>query len=206
MYDTLALNEVDIKQQEAWRTITLAMLLEHRAGFDRSRSGDPMLQHPPCPYDIGRLSAVQLDFTPGSAFAYSNLGYCLAGLILERATARSLLDLYRSHIFEPLELDIASITQRSDLEALDSALRPAATELAALESWNWQALAAAGSLAGTARDMGQVLYSLHREGSPLATAGRSLLMPLSSCDESLWRTCHGLAFYSYKKPGAKRMF
>src|SRR5690606_38280416 len=57
--------------------------------FDRLRTPDPMSLHrtkPWCPYSTSRLSTLRLDFAPGERYAYSNVGYCLLGMILERVT------------------------------------------------------------------------------------------------------------------------
>lgn len=43
-----------------------------------------------------------LNFPPGSEFLYSNSGYFLLGLALERATGSRLSDYAREHLFEPL--------------------------------------------------------------------------------------------------------
>lgn len=72
--------------------ITIENLLMHTAGFDRMRSPDPMAMHGTkswCPYKLSHLSTMNLDFNPGEKYAYSNLGYCLLGVVLERATETS---------------------------------------------------------------------------------------------------------------------
>lgn len=81
---------------ERSRTITIRHLLEHSAGFDSSISGDPFFQ--PLLRDVAarqRTAPVtceaivrdsldrRLDFTPGERFAYSNVGYCILGKIVE---------------------------------------------------------------------------------------------------------------------------
>src|SRR5690606_22259507 len=56
------------------KNITIQHLLNHRAGFDRLLSQDPMTAHrtrPWCPDDLKRLLTLRLDFLPGSRYAYS---------------------------------------------------------------------------------------------------------------------------------------
>ena len=78
---------------------TVRQLLQHTAGFDRETSGDPFFQ--PRLLDVARRQGVApvtceviirdslslpLDFPPGTRFAYSNLGYCMLGIVI-RVTA-----------------------------------------------------------------------------------------------------------------------
>lgn len=75
--------------------ITLRHLLQHSAGFDRQSSGDPFFQ--PRLWEVARRQGVApvtceaiirdalslpLDFQPGTRYAYSNLGYCILGVVV----------------------------------------------------------------------------------------------------------------------------
>jgi CubicO group peptidase (beta-lactamase class C family) len=51
------------------------------------------------------ITAQPLNFTPGSRFAYSNAGYFLLGMILERATSKTYAQLLRDFFLEPLSLN-----------------------------------------------------------------------------------------------------
>ena len=48
-------------------------------------------------------------FTPGSRFQYSNSGYCLLALIIERASKRTYPEFIRDHIFVPLHMDSSTV-------------------------------------------------------------------------------------------------
>lgn len=84
------------------KDITVKHLLQHSGGVDRAVSGDPPFM--PILADISRrqnsvpvtCSAIakdmlegKLDFTPGTRYAYSNVGYCVLGKIVEAVTGDS---------------------------------------------------------------------------------------------------------------------
>lgn len=93
-----------------WRDITVDHLLNHKGGWDRDKSGDPMMR----PINIARALGVPaparqeqtiaymlrqpLDFDPGSRAAYSNFGYCLLGRVIEKAGGQS----YEKYVVEKL--------------------------------------------------------------------------------------------------------
>ena len=78
------------------RDITIEQLLQHRGGWDRDKSFDPMFQsvrfanqqnvQPPASQREVILSMLsqKLDFEPGERYAYSNFGYCLLGRVIEK--------------------------------------------------------------------------------------------------------------------------
>lgn len=80
------------------RQITIRQLLQHTGGWDRDRSFDPMfrpgaiakatgMESPPAPAEVIRYMLGQpLDFDPGTKYAYSNLGYCILGRVMEAVT------------------------------------------------------------------------------------------------------------------------
>jgi N-acyl-D-amino-acid deacylase len=106
--------ELDSYRDRRWEEITVEMLLEHRGGWDRDASFDPMFQSvrfaesqhcdPPASADaiISAMLDQPLDFSPGEQFAYSNFGYCLLGRIIERVSGRSYEDYVRSEILQPI--------------------------------------------------------------------------------------------------------
>ena len=59
-------------------TASLEQVLKHTGGWDRTEVGDPVLSAPQGS-DCTRLDPPPVQFTPGDRYAYSNLGYCLAG-------------------------------------------------------------------------------------------------------------------------------
>lgn len=94
--------------------ITIRQLLEHRGGWDRSKSFDAMFQPvrfakaldvpPPAGRNeiIRNMLGLPLDFDPGERYAYSNYGYCLLGRVIEVKSGMPYEDYVRKHILSPL--------------------------------------------------------------------------------------------------------
>jgi len=88
--------------------ITVRHLLQHSGGFDRNRSGDVVFMPgavdaaqrqggplpPDCPTIMRDALERKLDFAPGERFAYSNIGYCILGRVVERVTGVT----YEAHV------------------------------------------------------------------------------------------------------------
>lgn len=97
------------------KTITVRHLLLHRWGMDRTVSGDPPFmphnaaaaarQKAPMPATCITLLrdglSGKLDFTPGERHAYSNVGYCILGRIVEQVSGQRYDAFVRQHIFAP---------------------------------------------------------------------------------------------------------
>lgn len=95
--------------------ITVRHLLQHTAGFDRDKSGDPLFppraeraaarQGGPWPYTCEAILRDtledKLDFDPGARHAYSNVGYCILGRVIERRSGMTYEAFARQRIVEP---------------------------------------------------------------------------------------------------------
>jgi CubicO group peptidase (beta-lactamase class C family) len=88
----------------ATRAVTLRHLLSHRSGLvdyeDFVPDDAPQVRDA----DVLRLleSQDRTLFTPGSAYQYSNSGYALLSLVVERASKQRYPEFLRQRIFEPL--------------------------------------------------------------------------------------------------------
>lgn len=92
--------------------ITVEQLLRHKAGFTNG-AGDPMfstryimmqnrLSVPPDHHTLMRILLKRnLGYTPGTAKRYSNVGYTLLSMIIEKKTHMSYEDYMRKFVFEP---------------------------------------------------------------------------------------------------------
>jgi CubicO group peptidase (beta-lactamase class C family) len=78
----------DLVGDERYKLITLRMCLDHTTGFPNLRAFT----------DDHKLN---INFTPGSRFAYSGEGILLAQFVVERVTKKSVNELMAEHIFKP---------------------------------------------------------------------------------------------------------
>lgn len=93
---------------EAWRPVTLHHLLSHQSGVpDLMSRADwgKMRWRSWAPAELAADSAGSpLEFPPGSNVRYSNAGYNLLGLVVERATGRPYAEHLRTDLLDPLGL------------------------------------------------------------------------------------------------------
>lgn len=87
-------------------TITIRQLLSHTAGLRDYWPQDymlPAMRRPVRPNAIvGDWVKERLDFAPGSDWQYSNTGYVVAGMILEKAAGEPLLAFLKRRVFDPV--------------------------------------------------------------------------------------------------------
>lgn len=90
----------------AWQPITIRHLLTHTSGIANYTSFPDFAKAsmPPAAHEsfIGRFRDKPLEFVPGEKFNYSNSGYYLLGVIIERAASKSYEDFLQEQIFTPL--------------------------------------------------------------------------------------------------------
>lgn len=102
----------DIEMRDEYRTVTLEMLLSHRAGMVRDAT-EPSLYNPDAEPDPTRLLYVTNVLAqapihaPGTLLAYSNAGFSTAALMLERVAQKPFQTLLSEVIFEPLGMTSA---------------------------------------------------------------------------------------------------
>ena len=137
--------------------ITLRQLLSHTSGLQDYWPQDysfAAMARPITPQEIvDRWAKKPLDFDPGTQWQYSNTGYVVAGLIVEKAAGEPLLAFLQRRVFRPL--GIRAMDQ--DLAVGPGfpqgyrrlALGPVRVETPAAHGW----LYAAGELAMSAEDL-----------------------------------------------------
>lgn len=91
------------------KPITVDMLLSHTAGLRDWGSvmdiaGWPRTSRVYTPVEVLQIAARQkaLNYTPGEAYSYTNTGYNLAALIVQRVSGQTLAEFTHVRLFEPL--------------------------------------------------------------------------------------------------------
>ena len=118
VYDLLAPKPFGERELDPrFKDITILHLLQHRGGFDRDKSFDPMFRSylvsaeaghdgPASAADVIRyMAGRRLDFDPGARYAYSNFGYCLLGRVIEKVTGRPYDEYVKRTICKPLGIE-----------------------------------------------------------------------------------------------------
>lgn len=195
------LDDVGPLMDERVGDITLEMLLRHSAGFDRYTTPDPLFEHydtPWCPYDPEKLAEMELDFTPGERTEYSNVGYCLLGVVIERISGIAFRDYIESRyrlsdygikfVNGPLLTDEVTPDYRNSNFYNETYSR----------FFDFHALSSSAGLSGSASGLALLLQSMLAQADPgLGSADRK-----EGCRVTEHRSCYGFAFYEYQKPGS----
>jgi N-acyl-D-amino-acid deacylase len=108
--------EPGARMDPRWHEIRVHHCLQHTGGWNRDKSFDPMsaataeqvakslkIRLPIHPRDIIRYTMGKpLDFTPGTAYAYSNFGYCVLGRLIEAVTHKPYHEYVSEKVLAPL--------------------------------------------------------------------------------------------------------
>ncbi|MEN2712654.1 serine hydrolase domain-containing protein [Sphingomonas sp. NPDC092331] len=137
--------------------ISIRQLLSHTAGIQDYWPQDydfAAMEKPVTPRQIlDRWAKKPLDFEPGTAWQYSNTGYVVAGMIIEKASGMKLLDYLQKKIFKPLGIDAMdqdyAVGKGFPQGNHRFALGPVRAARPAAHGWLW----AAGELAMSASDL-----------------------------------------------------
>ena len=103
----------------AWRPITIHQLLTQTSGIPNYTSSPEIAK-------INRTGATPqqmidlvvdkpLDFTPGTNWSYSNTGYILLGMIVEKISGQSYADFLRTNVLKPLGMRDSGYDSAKDI-------------------------------------------------------------------------------------------
>lgn len=172
--------------------ITIRRILSHTAGYRDYWPQDfvpPDMMRPVEPDGIlDRWARIPLDYEPGAEYRYSNTGFTIAGLIVERVARRDLHDFLQRRIFTPLAM--ASATEIDTQQLPDNAghtrfgLGPVIAAPDEGEGWLW----AIGELAMTPSDLARWNIALMNEGAgilrPESVTAMTARTPLTASGQS----------------------
>ena len=98
-----------------WKQVTIRELLSHTAGFGdypkdfdfrKDYTEDELLKI---------VESIPPDYTPGTSWAYSNLGFLTLGVLIHRVTGQFYGDFLQDKIFKPLDMSTARIINEADI-------------------------------------------------------------------------------------------
>lgn len=95
---------------KTWDAVTVRRALSHTAGLPEYLGIAIDIRKDYAPRDVIRwVEKEPLDFPPGMLWSYSNTGYILGGLILEKVTKKSWPDLIQERIFNPVGMKSGNV-------------------------------------------------------------------------------------------------
>lgn len=103
---------------DAWHTVTVRELLSHTSGIPDYEAimGYGGYRNVMTPAQVIALAASKgLDFTPGTRWNYSNTGYYLLTLLLEKVTGETYAQFVQSHILAPLSMTHTRPSEPTDI-------------------------------------------------------------------------------------------
>ena len=204
--DTLGMYFPDFPDREFAHTATIRHLLSHTSGL-----GDYWTKDYERHWDkITRLDEIlpfvysdSIYFKPGSDFQYSNSGFLLAGLIVEKVSGQDYFDFVREHIYKPLGMSNSDSYLRSDTTAN-------LAEALARDGKGWKAaqLGIRGSSAGggysTPRDMLRFVRGFN--AGSLLDRGHVTPMLMQSHVDKEAPFGYGYGFMLWQSQGGMRSF
>ena len=100
----------------SWQAITVRHLLTHTSGIpDYSRARSTTARTTPRTSWRASPTGCTLEFPPGSRWNYSNTGYVLLGIIVNRVSGTFYGDVLRERVFKPLGMTTARIISEADI-------------------------------------------------------------------------------------------
>ncbi len=193
------LNDIPKPQDTRIKSITVEDLLLHRAGFNRTGlMGDEMFRQgsvPFCPNYLSKLSSYELSFEPKKEFAYSNLGYCLLGMIVENKI-KSKFDDYLNQDYHLANNNIKFLKnfKYSD-EAKYRYIETSLTGYGDIYSaFDYASLASSAGLSGNALQLAKQVKNMISKPKPNILSQANI-----ACDLSKIRDCYGYAMFPYQR-------
>jgi len=152
----------DLAGDPRYKLITLRMCLDHTTGFPNLRA-------------FTEDQKLNINFQPGSRFAYSGEGILLAQFVAETVTKKPLNELMREHIFQPDDMTRTSMVWE---ESFESDFANGYDEYGrSLGPERRRTADAAGSMQTTLRDYAHFLQALLQGRNPDSKTREQMLGP-----------------------------
>jgi CubicO group peptidase (beta-lactamase class C family) len=107
------------KAPAAWSNVTVRHLLTHTSGIkgytELPNFFDTVRKDYKPEELLGLVLNLPLEFRPGEKWAYSNTGYYLLGLIIEKASGKSYAEFLATRIFGPAGMDTARLNDQFEI-------------------------------------------------------------------------------------------
>ena len=175
--------------------ITLRQLLSHTSGlpdhvFDErfAKAFSEKWNSPTNPFPPDTLIAYILDreprHHPGRGWSYSDTGYILVGLIIEKATGKEFYEVVSNYFINPLRLGSTSPSDRPDLEGLasgylapdnDFGLPVKTTHTPGIMTWHPGTEWTGGGFISTSQDLAKWFKFLFSPSSEVNNIGKEML-------------------------------
>lgn len=146
----------------AFDGVTIELLLQHRSGIANCTEDAELMKRRHQPISqadmIAVIAAAAPKAQPGEAFHYSNSGYFLLGVLIERISGQSWAEYLRQHIFEPSGMEHTNINTQNTAPGWT----PGQDKLELAQMVDPSFSFAAGAVVSTTRDLlrfGQALVS-----------------------------------------------
>jgi len=149
-----------------YKQITVRMLLNHTSGLPGTTSnGDFGIAYNPDFFQqvLGNLAASHLKFNPGAMAPYTNDGFTLAEMVVERVSGQKFIEFLSARVFNPLSMANTGLTVGERPDQIAAAYyQPDGGKKEPLEVLS---LIGAGGLSSTAEDLCRFLYSFSGSGT-----------------------------------------
>lgn len=145
--------------------VTVKMLLNNSAGykdyvrdpdFEKLVLAEPFRQLTPTELIQFAVKDGQLDYPPGTSQAYSHTDYVILGEVMERASGKSMAQLYQENIFTPLSLKETQFPPNPEI--LPPVLHAFSSDRGIYEDstyWNPSWTSHTGALTSSLKDLGR---------------------------------------------------
>lgn len=174
------------------QNITLRHCLYHAAGWDRSKTGDPVnwqpqicrfLKVPPPLTPAQFLSFMMtetLDFDPGTNAEYSNVGFILLGEVIATVAKQPYEKYVRDNVLTPVGIKTARVSPNSPKYAARAAHRHLAGTMQSLPPLQFPMIDASGGWIASAVDMLRFLTNLDGSRGECVLSAKSRAMMLEA--------------------------